>query len=135
MALKPLTSVFLSPLSLPYSPSNPTPKFSSFYTKPTPISCQTQARQQAAPTSDPYRPESDGLGAAAPTRGDLFLEHHQSVAASEVVFNANKKKKKVKFSGSWKASAASACYGCGAPLQTLETDAPGYVDPETYELV
>ncbi|KAL6321864.1 hypothetical protein AAG906_035568 [Vitis piasezkii] len=134
MALKSLTSVFLSPLSLPYSSSNPTPKFSSFYTKPTPISCQTQARQQAAPTSDPYRPESDGLGAAAPTRGDLFLEHHQSVAASEVVFNANKKKKKVKFSGSWKASAASACYGCGAPLQTLETDAPGYVDPETYEL-
>ncbi|KAL6321513.1 hypothetical protein AAG906_019693 [Vitis piasezkii] len=134
MALKPLTSVFLSPLSLPYSPSNPTPKFSSFYTKPTPISCQTQARQQAAPTSDPYRPESDGLGAAAPTRGDLFLEHHQSVAASEVVFNANKKKKKVKSSGSWKASAASACYGCGASLQTLETDAPGYVDPETYEL-
>ena len=55
------------------------------------------------------------------------------MAASEAVFNAGKKKKK--FSGSWKASAESACYGCGAPLQTLEIDAPGYVDPETYGLV
>lgn len=27
------------------------------------------------------------------------------------------------------------CYGCGAPLQTVELDAPGYVDLETYELV
>lgn len=41
----------------------------------------------------------------------------------------------MKSSGSSKASAGNACYGCGAPLQTFETDAPGYVDPETYELV
>lgn len=26
------------------------------------------------------------------------------------------------------------CYGCGAPLQITDTDGPGYVDPDTYEL-
>nr|POE90546.1 isoform 2 of no-associated protein 1, chloroplastic/mitochondrial [Quercus suber] len=30
--------------------------------------------------------------------------------------------------------AVATCYGCGAPLQTSDSDAPGYVDIETYEL-
>ena len=31
--------------------------------------------------------------------------------------------------------AVATCYGCGALLQTSDSDAPGYVDIETYELV
>ncbi|XP_020244474.1 putative nitric oxide synthase isoform X2 [Asparagus officinalis] len=31
-------------------------------------------------------------------------------------------------------TSVACCYGCGAPLQTVELDAPGYVDLETYEL-
>lgn len=81
-------------------------------------------------------PESQGTGAAAPTRGDIFLERQQLLAASSLVLE-KKRKKKDKVSGSLKAakSATYCCYGCGAPLQILEMDAPGYVDPETYDLV
>lgn len=32
-------------------------------------------------------------------------------------------------------SAVASCYGCGAPLQTSEMDAPGYIDPDIYQLV
>ena len=31
--------------------------------------------------------------------------------------------------------AVATSYGCGAPFQTSDSDAPGYVDIETYELV
>lgn len=44
----------------------------------------------------------------------------------------NSKKKRV--AASKLSSAIASCYGCGAPLQTEEMEAPGYVDPETYEL-
>lgn len=48
----------------------------------------------------------------------------------------NKKDRKRKKDKALKVSlAVASCYGCGAPLQTLELDAPGYVEPETYELV
>lgn len=48
----------------------------------------------------------------------------------------NKKNRKRKKDKALKVSlAVASCYGCGAPLQTLELDAPGYVEPETYELV
>lgn len=33
-----------------------------------------------------------------------------------------------------KPSGLASCYGCGAPLQTAEEAAPGYVDPDTYQL-
>lgn len=47
----------------------------------------------------------------------------------------NKKNRKKKKDKALKVSlAVASCYGCGAPLQTLESDAPGYVEPETYEL-
>ena len=47
-----------------------------------------------------------------------------------------KKKKMMKKEKVLKVSMAVAtCYGCGAPLQTADSDSPGYVDPETYELV
>ncbi|KAJ8429836.1 hypothetical protein Cgig2_000164 [Carnegiea gigantea] len=79
-------------------------------------------------------PEPDGAGTATPTPGQLFLEQYQSKVASKLVLAANKKrKKKEKQKGSILKSVA-ACYGCGAPLQTHEVDAPGYVDPATYEL-
>ncbi|KAK1431590.1 hypothetical protein QVD17_08050 [Tagetes erecta] len=77
--------------------------------------------------------ESQGSGPAAPTRGDIFLERQQLLAASSAVIEKKKKKKKEKVNGSLKVS-TFCCYGCGAPLQVLEMDAPGYVDPETYEL-
>lgn len=96
--------------------------------KPTLIFCcgaadpQTQQQPSA----------SDGTGAAAPTRGDLFLQRQQSMAAAKNKTKTTKvkKQKKIKLS-----SAVASCYGCGAPLQTTEVDAPGYVDSETYELV
>ncbi|KAL8233117.1 hypothetical protein R6Q57_002895 [Mikania cordata] len=77
--------------------------------------------------------ESQGTGPAAPTRGDIFLERQQILAASSLITEKKKKKKKEKINGSLIA-ATSCCYGCGAPLQVTETDGPGYVDPETYEL-
>nr|XP_043615104.1 NO-associated protein 1, chloroplastic/mitochondrial [Erigeron canadensis] len=87
-------------------------------------------------------PESQGTGAAAPTRGDIFLERQQllaaAAAASNLVFEEKKKKKKKeKINNSNNGSIAKgivSCYGCGAPLQILEMDAPGYVDPDTYQL-
>ncbi|KAG9452289.1 hypothetical protein H6P81_005193 [Aristolochia fimbriata] len=83
-----------------------------------------------------YSPQTklQGTGAAAPTRGDAFLQHQKNVAV-EVAQKQKDKKKKRKSETSAKVSAAVACcYGCGAPLQTQEVDAPGYIDPETYEL-
>ena len=52
---------------------------------------------------------------------------------------AETKKKKKKIMNKEKvlkvSMAVATCYGCGAPLQTSDSDAPGYVDIETYELV
>ncbi|XP_022928803.1 NO-associated protein 1, chloroplastic/mitochondrial [Cucurbita moschata] len=92
-----------------------------------------ETHHKKPPTADP--PEFDGTGAAAPTRGDRFLEHHHSVEAVNFVLKENKKNRKKKKDKALKVSlAVASCYGCGAPLQTLESDAPGYVEPETYEL-
>ncbi|KMS98881.1 hypothetical protein BVRB_3g067750 [Beta vulgaris subsp. vulgaris] len=88
------------------------------------------------PVSEPDT-DTEGSGAAAPTRGQLFLEHHQAKVASKLLLAANKKKrkKKEKETGSFKPiNQVAGCYGCGAPLQTQELDAPGYVDSDTYEL-
>ncbi|CAI9302314.1 unnamed protein product [Lactuca saligna] len=101
----------------------------------------SQSQQQNPPPSQTQlsvsAPESQGTGAAAPTRGDIFLERQQYLAASALVLEKKKKKKKKeKINGSLKPTSTStySCYGCGAPLQISELDAPGYVDPETYEL-
>lgn len=48
---------------------------------------------------------------------------------------SKKNSKKKRAVASKLSSAITCCYGCGAPLQTEEMEAPGYVDPETYELV
>lgn len=143
MATKTL-SISLSPISLPHKLRNPNPNLlqTIHLKKPTLIVCKStpQLPAQAHQASPIAQPELQGTGAAAPTRGELFLERHQSVAASARVLNAGKntkkKKKKESISDSLRISTrVASCYGCGAPLQTLETDLPGYVDSETFELV
>ncbi|KAL5810884.1 hypothetical protein ACOSQ4_027452 [Xanthoceras sorbifolium] len=128
MALKTL-STFLSPLSLPHHHlhlSNSHLKFLKFYAKPTLILCKSTV----APVT---QSESEGTGAAAPTRGDRFLELQQAKEAAKTVLRETKKKKRKEKFSKVNTTVAS-CYGCGAPLQTSESDAPGYVDSHTYEL-
>lgn len=57
------------------------------------------------------------------------------MAASAMVLATTKKKKKKKDKALKASLLLPSCYGCGAPLHTSETDAPGYVDPDTYYLV
>ncbi|KAH7692750.1 nitric-oxide synthase plant protein [Dioscorea alata] len=100
-----------------------------------PFSCRSSLSHASSPHSDSSSIEPSGTGAAAPTRGDLFLERQQSRSAATVVLKQGKKNSKKKRAAASKLSSAIACcYGCGAPLQTEEMEAPGYVDPETYEL-
>ncbi|XP_059624874.1 NO-associated protein 1, chloroplastic/mitochondrial isoform X2 [Cornus florida] len=134
----------LSPLFLSHQFTNPNLNFLTLHpSKATVIICKSMQSHTrnitpiSATHSSASEPELEGSGAAAPTRGEIFLERQQSMAASAMVlaFSRKKKKKREKLSGSLKVSAvAHSCYGCGAPLQTLEADAPGYVDPDTYEL-
>ncbi|XP_048326532.1 NO-associated protein 1, chloroplastic/mitochondrial isoform X2 [Ziziphus jujuba] len=142
MALKTL-STFLSPLTLPHSSIfNPRIPNSS-YTKPTIILCRLPQSQQTHNNKTPLaaenqlpepRPATVGTGAAAPTPGDRFLEHHRSVEVAKLIVKENKKNKKKKEKPLKVSTAVACCYGCGAPLQTSEKDAPGYVDSETYAL-
>ncbi|XP_057951329.1 putative nitric oxide synthase isoform X2 [Malania oleifera] len=144
-------SVFLSPLLLPHQLSNPNSSSLQIrqikLAKPTTILCKATRQhthynapstpKTQSPSHSGCEPVPEGTGAAAPTPGEIFLESRQARAASAMVLSANKKKKKKrdKSSGSLKVSTAvSCCYGCGAPLQTKEAEAPGYVDLETYEL-
>lgn len=133
-------STFFSPLTLPNN-SIFNPRIPSTCTKPTLILCRAPQPQQAnneSPRSNTQLPDSrpgtEGTGAAAPTPGDRFLERQRSFDAVKLLLKENKKKKKrekpLKVS-----LAVACCYGCGAPLQTSEPDAPGYVDTETYALV
>jgi len=118
MALKTL-STFLTPLSLP------NPKFLQIHTKPCLILCEFSRPSKSR------LPE--GTGAAAPSPGEKFLEHQKSFEATKLIPKQNNSKKKEK---PLKTSiAVASCYGCGAPLQTSDNDAPGFVHSETYELV
>ncbi|KAK3227270.1 hypothetical protein Dsin_007132 [Dipteronia sinensis] len=128
MALKTL-STLLSPLSLPHHHlSNSNLKFIKFSTRPTLILCKSTVVPDT-------QSESEGTGAAAPTRGDRFLEIQQAKEAAKIVIREIKKTKRKKKEKVLKVNTAvSSCYGCGAPLQTSESDAPGYVDLNTYEL-
>lgn len=125
-----LSTKMLNPIFLPLSTKTVTPR------KPSPITCQTSSSSSASPPPPPLSVEPEGSGAAAPTRGDRFLERHNSTSAAALVIKKKDgtryKKKKPEAKAS---SAVSCCYGCGAPLQTTEVDAPGYVDSGTYELV
>lgn len=138
MAPKTLSS-FLSPFTLPYTLTIPTTKILTLHSKPTLILCtyshrqNTHRKSSVSETQYPNSPpEPAGTGAAAPTPGDRFLERHRSVEAAKVLLKEKKKKKKEKPKVT---TTVPCCYGCGAPLQTSEPDAPGYSDPETYALV
>lgn len=125
MALKTL-STFLSPLSLPNT------KFPQFLTtKPSLILCEFPRSQK----SRLLAADSEGTGAAAPSPGEKFLERQQSFEDAKIILKENKKKRKKKDNAIKASRAVASCYGCGAPLHTSDADAPGYVDPETYELV
>lgn len=130
MTPKTLSLTSFSPFLLPHQFQ--TPKFCNSG-RPIIICRAINSQQNQTPLSVSAS-ESQGTGAAAPTRGDIFLER-QLLAASALDIEKKKKKRKEKTSGSLKAATSTySCYGCGAPLQISETDAPGYVDPETYEL-
>ncbi|CAA0836701.1 NO-associated protein 1-chloroplastic/mitochondrial [Striga hermonthica] len=118
----------------------PRPFFPNFQSrKPATLTVCNSART-VNPDSSVSAPEPDGSGPSAPTRGDIFLQHQQAAAASAAVLAEIKEKKKKKKKDKDKAVKASSavnvpsCYGCGAPLQTSESDAPGYVELETYNL-
>ena len=111
----------LSPLFLPHHLKISAPKFPKIYTKPTLILCK-------ASVSETHSLESvsgpDGTGAAAPTRGQKFLEHQLSLEAMTEKKAETKKKKKKQIMKKEKvlkvSMAVATCYGCGAPLQTSD---------------
>ncbi|KAI3894206.1 hypothetical protein MKX03_022631 [Papaver bracteatum] len=129
----------LSPQKL----SNPNPNSSfPFKFNRTQIFCKiTDSRnpteqQQKVGATEQVSVEIDGEGAAAPTRGDLFFSRQKSMADAALVLSIEKKLRQKKRREKPKVSAVSiaSCYGCGAPLQTSEVDAPGYVELQTYEM-
>ncbi|KAL6541730.1 nitric oxide associated protein 1 [Orobanche gracilis] len=141
MALAPkpptLSSAPQFPTPHPYLNPNPKPfcPNSHSHRPHTLIICKS--RQSDITDSSVSIPESDCNVPPIPTRGDIFLHRHQSAVASTTVFAEIKEKKKNKDNKLVKASSAStlpSCYGCGAPLQTSESDAPGYVECDTYNL-
>ncbi|KAF9685667.1 hypothetical protein SADUNF_Sadunf03G0078200 [Salix dunnii] len=129
------TSAFLSPLSLPHNLTYFTPKLFKSYTKPIPILCKSQRTPTETSQSSVSITDPDGTGAAAPTRGDQFLERQKSFEAAKLVIKEVKKSRRREIKKAVKVNTAvSSCYGCGAPLHTSDADSPGYVDPDTYEL-
>ncbi|OIW12579.1 hypothetical protein TanjilG_04743 [Lupinus angustifolius] len=129
MALKTI-STFLSPFSLP------NPKLPQFLFPNKSSLILSQLPRSNKPSRYDAAVELEGTGAAAPSPGERFYEHHHSIEAAKLILKDNKKKKKDKVKDKFlKASVTVAsCYGCGAPLQTSEMEDPGYVDSETYEL-
>ncbi|KAB1210870.1 NO-associated protein 1, chloroplastic/mitochondrial [Morella rubra] len=110
-------------------------------TKPTLIvsKSSTQEQHRTAPVSESQVSDSvpgpEGTGPAAPSRGQIFLERHRTLETAKLVAKESKKSKKELKKEKPKASiVVASCYGCGAPLQTSDSEAPGYVDTETYEL-
>ncbi|XP_075513230.1 LOW QUALITY PROTEIN: putative nitric oxide synthase [Primulina tabacum] len=132
-----ISPFFSSPLFL--NPNRKPSLFKFNYQQPKSfIICKsTQFNTEINAESYASSPEPDGLGPSAPTRGDFFLQRHQSSAASTSVLSEMKNKKnnnKDKASSKGSSFTVYSCYGCGAPLQTTEHDSPGYVEPETYDL-
>ncbi|KAL6629682.1 hypothetical protein ACP70R_029447 [Stipagrostis hirtigluma subsp. patula] len=91
-----------------------------------------------AASSPPPTPP-DGVGPAAPTRGDRFIGRQLAAEAAARVLapedaERRRRRKEKRRALARKPSGLASCYGCGAPLQTAEEGAPGYVDLATYEL-
>ncbi|CAI0404510.1 unnamed protein product [Linum tenue] len=137
-------SAYLSPISLPHHRLTcVNPQFIRIKSKSYPAICNVaqSKTQHELPVSDdevevPVSvPEHGGRGAAAPGRGERFLERQRAFEAAKLVMKEAKKKRKNDRVKTLKVNTAVACcYGCGAPLQTSELDAPGYVAVDTYEL-
>ncbi|GLJ08092.1 hypothetical protein SUGI_0081200 [Cryptomeria japonica] len=94
------------------------------------------AQKVAKDSNDAERLEP---GTSTKSRGDIFLE--RALAKRDIAWSGEKKKRedmkekrKNKKRNVLGLSNKPCCYGCGAPVQTVEVDAPGYITPETYEL-
>uniref|UniRef100_A0A0E0JUF2 CP-type G domain-containing protein n=1 Tax=Oryza punctata TaxID=4537 RepID=A0A0E0JUF2_ORYPU len=116
MAAPPLLSLSLPTTRLP-------PKASSF---------------SPARAASSAQPPPDGAGPAAPSRGDRFLGTQLAAEAAARVLAPEdaerRRRRREKRKALARKPSAAACYGCGAPLQTAEEAAPGYVHPATYDL-
>jgi nitric-oxide synthase, plant len=118
---------------LPFFLSSPFPQTSRVSPKP--------CLARAASPPPPPPPTDDGVGPAAPTRGDRFIGRQLATEAAARVLAAQhaetrrRRKDKRQALATKQPSGLASCYGCGAPLQTEEDGAPGYVDPDTYQLV
>lgn len=126
-------------LSFPKTPPPPPPPLAAA-ASPRPLTLH-RPRPRAA-SAGAASPPPDGAGPAAPTRGDRFLGRHLAAEAAATVLapedaerRRRRKEKRRALARKPPAGLASSCYGCGAPLQTAEEDAPGYVEPATYDLV
>uniref|UniRef100_A0A0D9VB46 NOA1/YqeH-like C-terminal domain-containing protein n=1 Tax=Leersia perrieri TaxID=77586 RepID=A0A0D9VB46_9ORYZ len=82
--------------------------------------------------------DGGGAGPAAPSRGDRFLGSQLAAEAAARVLAPEdaerRRRRREKRQALARKPSGASCYGCGAPLQTAEEAAPGYVDPATYEL-
>ncbi|XP_020694575.1 NO-associated protein 1, chloroplastic/mitochondrial isoform X2 [Dendrobium catenatum] len=143
-ALSPFCSLHSSFVLHNPQSSNPEPFKKSLLATfcPEPVACRASRRPPASetaslPTADPSVVEAEGTGAAAPSPGERFLEHQHARARAVLILkqSGSKEKKKNKRGKAVSSSLEVCCYGCGAPLQTEEADAPGFVDPEIFELV
>ncbi|PKU68371.1 NO-associated protein 1, chloroplastic/mitochondrial [Dendrobium catenatum] len=142
-ALSPFCSLHSSFVLHNPQSSNPEPFKKSLLATfcPEPVACRASRRPPASetaslPTADPSVVEAEGTGAAAPSPGERFLEHQHARARAVLILkqSGSKEKKKNKRGKAVSSSLEVCCYGCGAPLQTEEADAPGFVDPEIFEL-
>ncbi|KAH0451083.1 hypothetical protein IEQ34_021775 [Dendrobium chrysotoxum] len=142
-ALSPFSSLHSSFVLHNPQSSNPEPFKKALLATfcPEPVACRASRRPPASetvslPTTDPSAVEAEGTGAAAPSPGERFLEHQHARARAVLILKqkGSNEKKKNKRGKAVSSSVEVCCYGCGAPLQTEEADAPGYVDPEIFEL-
>ncbi|PUZ73644.1 hypothetical protein GQ55_1G004000 [Panicum hallii var. hallii] len=132
-----MASPHLPFLSFPKTPPPPPPLAS-----PKPLTLHSPlalpSRPRATPAAAPP-PDAAGAGPAAPTRGDRFLGRQLATEAAARVLapddaERRRRRKEKRRALARKPSGLASCYGCGAPLQTAEDAAPGYVDPATYDL-
>ncbi|KAM3317753.1 hypothetical protein ACQJBY_035454 [Aegilops geniculata] len=108
------------------------------------FSTRARAASSSAPSPSPSpSPPADGVGPAAPTRGDVYLGRQLAAAAAagaparapeEDAERRRRRKEKRKALAKKTPSGLACCYGCGAPLHTGEAGSPGHVDPATYDL-
>uniref|UniRef100_A0ACD5ZAR7 Uncharacterized protein n=1 Tax=Avena sativa TaxID=4498 RepID=A0ACD5ZAR7_AVESA len=113
----------------------------SLSSRPRAVSASSNATPPSPPSPPP--PPTDGVGPAAPTRGDVYLGRQLAAAAAagarvrapeEDAEKRRRRKEKRKALAKKTPSGVACCYGCGAPLHTGEEGSPGYVQPATYDL-